>query len=317
MRMRAIQKHNKGTMEGDTIEKKGISKGLAQALIVLQCVVYGFGDPISKIAFDVVPVYAMMTVRYSIAFAVCFLLFHKRIINTVRTVPLKAWLVPGICIGMSYLLNNVALAMTEATSVAFLRSMAVIITPALAFLMFGRRYRWQQLLAQILVLPGIYLLCVKGGLSGFGVGEVIALIAAALTAATLVLSGKYLEQVDPVSLTALQGGCSAMLALISCIMFEGRIDVSAADGKVWAIILYLAIACTFLGYLMQNLALTGISERSVSLIQSLCPVMTAIFSLVLLGERLSPAGIIGAAIIILCAMTEAWNWKTSSDDQSE
>ena len=275
-------------MEERKEERKGISKGLAQALIVLQSVIYGFGDPISKIAFDVVPVYAMMTVRYSIAFAVCFLLFHKRIIKTVKTVPLKAWLIPGVCIGMSYLLNNVALSMTEATSVAFIRSMSVIITPALAFLMFGKKYRWQQLLAQILVLPGIYLLCVKGGLSGFGAGEIVTLAAATLTAATLVLSGKYLEQVDPISLTALMG-----------------------------IILYLAILCTFLGYLMQNLALTGISERSVSLIQSLCPVMTAIFSFILLGERLSAAGVIGAAIIILCSLSEAWNWKSSSNDQEE
>ena len=299
-------------------EKKGISKGLAQALVLLQCVVYGFGDPISKIAFDVVPVYAMMTVRYSIAFVVCFLLFHKRIIKTVKTVPLRVWLIPGLCIGMNYLLNNVALSMTEATSVAFLRSMSVIFTPALAFLIFRKRYTWQQLLAQILVLPGIYLLCVKGGLSGFGAGEVIALTAAMLAATTLVLSGKYLEQVDPLSLTVLMGGCSALLAFIGCVIFEGaRIDMSAADGKVWAIILYLAIMCTFLGYLMQNLALTGISERSVSLIQSLCPVMTAIFSLIILGERLSTAGIIGAAIIIMCSLSEAWNWKTSSDDQSE
>ena len=305
-------------MEERKEERNGISKGLAQALIVLQSVIYGFGDPISKIAFDVVPVYAMMTVRYSIAFAVCFLLFHKRIIKTVKTVPLKAWLIPGVCIGMSYLLNNVALSMTEATSVAFIRSMSVIITPALAFLMFGKKYRWQQLLAQILVLPGIYLLCVKGGLSGFGAGEIVTLAAATLTAATLVLSGKYLEQVDPISLTALMGGCSAVLALIGCVIFEGaRIDMSGADAKVWGIILYLAILCTFLGYLMQNLALTGISERSVSLIQSLCPVMTAIFSFILLGERLSAAGIIGAAIIILCSLSEAWNWKSSSNDQEE
>ena len=306
-------------MEERKEERKGISKGLAQALIVLQSVIYGFGDPISKIAFDVVPVYAMMTVRYSIAFAVCFLLFHKRIIKTVKTVPLKAWLIPGVCIGMNYLLNNVALSMTEATSVAFLRSMSVIFTPALAFLMLGKKYRWQQLLAQILVLPGVYLLCVKGGLSGFGAGEVIALAAALLAATTLVLSGKYLEEeVDPISLTALQGGCSAVLAFIGCVIFEGaRIDMSVADAKVWGIILYLAITCTFLGYLMQNLALTGISERSVSLIQSLCPVMTAIFSLILLGERLSTAGIIGAAIIILCSLSEAWNWKSSSNDQEE
>ena len=171
-------------------KQKGISKRAAEGLIVLQCIVYGFGDPISKIAFEAVPVYSMMTVRYTIAFAVCFLLFHKRIINTVKTVPLRAWLIPGICIGLSYLLNNVALSMTDATSVAFLRSMSVIITPALAFFAFKKKYRWQQLLAQILVLPGIYLLCVRGGLSGFGAGEVVALTASCLTAGALVFTGR-------------------------------------------------------------------------------------------------------------------------------
>ena len=298
-------------------KQKGISKRAAEGLIVLQCIVYGFGDPISKIAFEAVPVYSMMTVRYTIACAVCFLLFHKRIINTVKTVPLRAWLIPGICVGLSYLLNNVALSMTDATSVAFLRSMSVIITPALAFFAFKKKYRWQQLLAQILVLPGIYLLCVRGGLSGFGAGEVVALTASCLTAGALVFTGRYIDQVEPLSMTALMGGCSAVLALAGCFLVEGRIDVSGADTKVWAIIIYLAIACTFLGYLMQNIALTKISERSVSLIQSLCPVMTAVFSLFILGERLTAAGITGAAIIILCAITETWSWKRSSEDQDE
>ena len=276
------------------------TKGLAEGLIVLQSVIYGFGDPISKIAFDAVPVYSMMSVRYSIAFFVCLLLFHRRIAETLRRVPLRKWLIPGMCMGLSYLLNNVALAMTEATSVAFLRSMSVIITPVFAFLMFGRRYSLKQIALQILVLPGIYLLCVRGGLSGFGRGEVVALLAAALMAGALVFSHRYLDEVDPVSMTALQGGCSALLALGGCAFVEKGVDMSGADAKVWAIILYLAIACTLLGYLMQNLALTKISERAVSLLQSLCPVMTALFSFILLGEKLSAAGVAGAAIILAC-----------------
>lgn len=276
----------------------------AQLLVVLQSVIYGFGDPISKIAFDAVPVYSVMTVRYSIAFAVCLLLFGKRIVRTVKTAPLKAWLIPGLCIGLSYVLNNVALSMTDATSVAFLRSMSVIITPALAFMMTGEKYSARQIAAQILVLPGIYLLCVKGGLSGFGLGELIALAAAALMAGALVFSRRYLDSVDPVSMTALQAGCSALLALAGCFIIEGGVDTSQADGKIWAIILYLAIACTFVGYLLQNMALTSISERAVALIQCLCPVMTAVFSLILLGEKLSLAGIAGAAIIIICSVVE-------------
>ena len=271
-----------------------------EMLIILQSIVYGFGDPISKIAFEVTPVYSMMTVRYSIAFLVCLVLFHRRIIRTLKTVPVRAWLIPGMCIGLTYLLNNVALALTDATSVAFLRSLSVVITPVFAFLIYRRHYSRLHILLQILVLPGLYLLCVKGGLSGFGAGEIVTLAAAAFAAGALVFTKGYIETVDPVSLTALQAGCSAFLALCGSLVFEGGIHLERTTPTAWLIILYLAIACTFLGYLMQNLALTRISERSVALLQTLCPVMTAFFAYFLLGERLSPAGIAGALIIIFC-----------------
>lgn len=277
----------------------------AGMLIVLQSLVYGFGDPISKIAFEIVPVYSMMTVRYTIAFLFCLAVFGKKIAQTVRSVPVKSWLIPGFCIGMSYVFNNIALDMTEATSVAFLRSLAVVITPALAFIAFRKHYRWQHIAAQILVLPGMYLLCVRGGLSGFGAGEILALLAAALVAATLVFTGKFINQVDPVSMTALQAGCSAVIAFTGSLLVEGGVHAGSATPKAWLIILYLAILCTFLGYLLQNLALTKISDREVSLIQSLNPVMTAVFSFILLGEKLSAAGIAGAVIIIVCICISA------------
>ena len=70
-------------------------------LIILQSLFYGFGDPISKVAYEVTPVYTLLVIRYSIAFIVLAVLFGPRIISTVRTVPLRAWLVPGICIGMA------------------------------------------------------------------------------------------------------------------------------------------------------------------------------------------------------------------------
>ena len=293
-----MEKGNDRTGRGLTVFEAGM-------LIVLQSLVYGFGDPISKIAFEIVPVYSMMTVRYSIAFLFCAAIFGKRIVNTVKSVPLKSWLIPGICIGMSYVFNNIALDMTEATSVAFLRSLAVVMTPALAFIAYRKRYRWQHIVAQILVLPGMYLLCVRGGLSGFGAGEILALLAAALVAATLVFTGRFLDQVDPVSMTALQAGCSAVIAFAGSLLVEGGVHAGSATPKAWLIILYLAILCTFLGYLLQNLALTRISDREVALLQSLCPVMTALFSFILLGEKLSAAGIAGAVIIIACISISA------------
>ena len=269
-------------------------------LIILQSLFYGFGDPISKIAYEVTPVYTLLTLRYSIAFLVLAVLFGKRIIKTVRSVPLKTWLVPGLCIGMSYLIGNVALALTAATSIAFIRSLSVVITPALAFLFYRARIRWQHILLQLLAVLGLYLLCARGGLSGFGLGEALGLCDAVLRAAALVFSMRSLDSVDPISLTALQAGCSAVLAIAACLIFEGGIHTETVTPLAWATILYLAITCTLLGYLLQNLALTRISDRAVAILQSTAPVMTAAFSFILLGERLSPAGIAGSVIILIC-----------------
>jgi drug/metabolite transporter (DMT)-like permease len=284
------------------MKTEGIRDRWPEALIVLQSVIYGFGDPISKIAFEVTPVYTMMSVRYSIAFVLALIVFRKRVAETLRSVPVRAWLLPGLCMGLSYVLNNVALALTEATSVAFLRSLSVVLTPLFAFVIYKRRYRLAILLIQIMVLPGMYLLCVRGGLSGFGAGEIVSLLAAALMAGALVTSRRYLEEVDPAAMTTLMAGCSAALALAGSFLTEGGIHLETTTPKAWAIILYLAIACTLFGYLMQNLALTRISERSVALLQSLCPVMTAIFAFLLLGERLNAAGLAGASIIIICVV---------------
>ena len=286
----------------ETKKKGTLNSSWPALLIILQSLFYCFGDPISKVAYEVTPVYTLLTLRYSIAFIVLFIFFGKRIIKTVRTVPLRTWLIPGLCIGLAYLVGNVALSLSAATSIAFIRSLSVVLTPALAFIFYRARFRWQHIALQILAVLGLYLLCVQGGLSGFGLGEALELCDAILRAAALVFSMRSLDSVDPVSLTALQAGCSSVLAIIACFVFEGGIHTETVTPQAWAIILYLAITCTLLGYLLQNFALTRISDRSVALLQSTAPVMTAIFAFFILGEKLSPAGIAGSAIILICVI---------------
>ena len=271
-------------------------------LIILQSLFYGFGDPISKVAYEVTPVYTLLVIRYSIAFIVLAVLFGPRIISTVRTVPLRAWLVPGICIGMAYLVGNVALSLSAATSIAFIRSLSVVLTPALAFIFYRARFRWEHIVLQALAVLGLYLLCARGGLSGFGPGEALELLDAVLRAAALVFSMRSLDSIDPVRRTALQAGCASILAGGACLLFEGVIHEQTVTPLAWAIILYLAITCTLLGYLLQNIAMTRISDRAVALLQSTAPVMTAVFAYILLGEKLSAEGIIGSVIILICVI---------------
>ena len=281
---------------------KTTSVGGCALLILLQSVLYGFGDPISKAAYETMSVYSLMTVRYTIALAALLLIFGRRIVSGVRAVPVRLWLVPSLCIAGGYVLNNIALNLTTATSATFLRSMAIILTPILAFLIHRTRYRWVHIPLQLLVGVGLYLFC--GGFSGFGFGEIVGLGSAVLLAGSLVASGTAMQKMDALALTAVQAAVSMMMALVCAFLFEGGLTLRGASPTNWATIFYLALACTLLGYLLQNKALEGISSRTVALLQCTAPVLTAVFSFFLLGERLTTAGLIGAAIILLCVVAE-------------
>ena len=280
------------------------SKWFPCFLILLQSLLYGFGDPISKFAFDVMPVYSLLVLRYSMALVVLLLLFGKRIWKGLKQCSVKDWILPTLCMAGAYVVNNIALDLTAATSVAFLRSLATVMTPLLALVVYRRTYRWQHIPIQCLVVVGLYLLCGMGGLSGFGLGEVLSLLSALLLAGSLVFGEHALERVDPITLSTLQVAASVLMAAICAPIFNGGLHLELTTPTIWAIITYMAIGCTLAGYLLQNAALTTLSSRTAALLQCACPVLTAVFSRFVLDERLSVAGIIGAVIILICVVAE-------------
>ena len=272
--------------------------------ILLQSILYGFGDPISKAAYETVPLYSLLSARYLIAFLFLALLFHKRIWQGLKACSVKDWLLPSLCIAGGYIATNVAIVLTTATATAFLRSLSTVMTPLLALVIFRRKFSPKHLPILLLVVVGLYLLCGRGGLTGFGLGEVFGLLSALLLAGSLVFGEKALNSVDPVTLTTVQAGMSALLTLVFTFLFEGGVHLGTAGVTEWAIIVYLAILCTVAGYFLQNAALGHISARTVALLQCTGPVMTALFSRLILGETLSPAGMLGAAILLACVAAE-------------
>lgn len=272
--------------------------------VLIQSTLYGIGDPVSKVAFEAVPVYSLLSVRYLMALAVIMVFAGRRVIKeTVKAKPAD-WLLPSLCMGGAYIANNIALELTAATSVAFIRSLSTVMTPLLVLLIFRRKYGLRHIPLQIAVVGGLYLLCGHGGLSGFGPGEVFSLVSALLMAGSLVFGEDSLKRLDPVTVTALQTAASAVMAMICALVFDGGWDMSGADAEVWAITVYLAVGCTLAGYLLQNAALVRAPSQMVALLQCSCPVMTAVFAWFILGESLSLLGMAGAAIIIVCVAAE-------------
>ena len=123
--------------------------------IFLQSVLYGFGDPISKAAYEVLPVYSLLTARYAIALVFLGLLFGRRIVGGLKGASWRDWLLPSLCMGGAYVTNNIGLELTAATSVAFLRSLSTVMTPLLALAFYRKPFGKKHIPIQLLVIVGL------------------------------------------------------------------------------------------------------------------------------------------------------------------
>ena len=282
--------------------KGGMAIVIAAGLIMLQNASYGFGNPISKVAYETLPVFSLLVARYGIALIPLLIFFGRRTLKQLRVVSPKVWLGPSICITLCYLFGNIALGITAATTASFLSGIAVIFAPILALVLHRTKYPLRNLPILALLIIGLYLLCALGGVATFGIGEAVSLLASVSMAGSLVLGSKALDEIDPIALTTTQIGISFIAAIVCALFVEHGVHLSAATPKVWAIIIYLAWACSVLGFALQNTALKYAPATFVAVAQTLCPVFTAAFSFPVLGEALSPAGMLGAAIILGCVI---------------
>lgn len=279
-------------------------KTTACMLVVLQCVIYGLGDPLAKYAYRHIGVYSMLSIRYAIALVFMLLLFGKRVWNNLRGCSVKVWITPCLCVAGAYLFNNMALSFTAATVAAFLRSTSVIMTPVLLFLLYGKRITPQHWGIMVVAVIGLYLLCGQNGIPSFGLGEILGIATALCSAGALISSCEVLKRVDSITLTTLETAASMVFAMTFALVFHKDSAVGSLPASVWAIILYLAIISTLGGYMLQNIALKSISARTISTLKCFSPVMTACFSFLILGERLTARGVFGSVMILLCVIVQ-------------
>lgn len=282
------------------------SKYLFYLFILGQSVVYGFGNPLTKVAYESITPLWMLAARFSLAFVLMMVIFGNRVITALKGHKIRLWLPSAVCCGGAYISCNIALNLTSATNVGFIMSLPVIFAPILAKLFLHGRYEFKRLPVQLAAIVGLFLLCCNGGLFSFGLGEALALFEAFCLAGFLVFGEKAMEEMDVMALTSLQVGLTAIVSVAAAVFFD---DVSVL-GQVtltgWAIVAYLAITCTIIAYILQNVALRHLSSSTVSMLQCSQPILTAVASYILLGETLSGLGLAGAVIIVLCLVADSW-----------
>lgn len=274
--------------------------------ILLQSLLYGVGNPVTKVAYQSITPLWLLAGRFFVTSIVYAALFHRRIRAQLAGVGAGLWLPPALCCAGAYISCNLALDLAPATTVGFLISLPVLFTPILTAVVSRRPYELRRLPVQLALTVGLFLLCCGESGFSFGAGEALGLFDAFCLAGALVFGERALRRIDAAVLSSLQAMTTFVISAVGALLFDELSVLPHVRGDAWCVVLYLALGCTVLAYLLQNHAVAHLSAGMVSMLQCTQPILTAVISFLLLGETIAPTGFLGGGMILLALLFDGW-----------
>lgn len=108
--------------------------------VVVQTVIFGLGNVVTKFAYESVTPLWCMVLRFGLALAAFALVFGSLMVRELRGAKLADWAPAAACLAISYIACNLALDVTTATNVGFLVALPVVSAPFIAQVVRHVRY---------------------------------------------------------------------------------------------------------------------------------------------------------------------------------
>jgi drug/metabolite transporter (DMT)-like permease len=193
----------------------------------------------------------------------------------------------------------------EEASAGFVGLFAALIPLATAvyahFMLTNERLNRGKVIGLAIGFAGVAALLISGD-SGLGaegrplIAAVLALVSVAAIGYSGAYAKRYAGRYDPLEITGLQFSLSAVILIPAMLWFEGLPNSLTAPG--WALVLYMAVASTFLPFYLYYRLIESAPVTTVSLVGYLVPLVSLIAGVVFLGERIESGIIVGGALIL-------------------
>ena len=208
--------------------------------------------------------------------------------------------------------ENWGIARTSASQAAILMAAVPIFVVILNLFTLREHNSGRQWAGVALSFVGIVGLVLLGGGSGGGsmTGNLLVLVASVAAAAYTLLARHMLVKRSALFVTTFQNLFGALfmlpLALIEALLFGVRRPAWTSVGAL----VYLALICSVLGYLLLNYALGYVEASKASVFLNLIPVVGVAGAYLVLGERFTPGQAVAAAVVVFGV------WLTNSGRQT-
>ncbi len=205
----------------------------------------------------------------------------------------------GIAFFLGAAFQQVGIVTASVTNAGFLTALYVVLVPFLA-------WAWHRRAPGRLVWPAVALsfagtwLLGGGSLGGLSTGDILIAASAVFWAAHVIIVGVSGRLARPVAFTALQFVVVGLLGLAATLAFEtpSLAAIAAAAPQI----AYVGLLSSALTFTLLAVAMRHTPPSEAAVLVSLETLFAAIAGALLLGERLTPIGWIGAALIFVATL---------------
>ena len=215
----------------------------------------------------------------------------------------------GALIGINWILLFEAYNYTTVATATLCYYMEPVIVILLSPLFFKERLTGKKLICTAAALAGMALVsgifgpggggerAGAAGLQGDNLRGILYGLGAAVLYASVVILNKRLRGVDPYRKTILQLG-SAAVCLLPWLLLTGQLSGVEADARSLLLLLVVGIVHTGIAYALYFGSTDGLRAQTIALFSYIDPVSALIFSVLLLHEPMTIAGMAGAVLIL-------------------
>ena len=265
-------------------------------LIIAATIIWGSSFVIVKDVTNSMPPAWILVVRFTAAaiiMAVAFLKYRELYFERSHV---GFGLLFGLAMFLAYYTQTIGITDTTPGKNAFLTGTYCVIVPFLAWALVRRRPNHYNIVAAVLCIVGIGFISLDDSLT-MRFGDAMTLVCAVFYALHIILVSQFAQGRNIYVLTMWQFVGVAICSLIVGGLFEPMPDWAMLPVDCWISLAYLAVACTTVALLFQNIGQAHLPPASAALLLSLEAVFGVVFSVALGAETLTLRIVFGFALV--------------------
>ena len=265
-------------------------------LIVIATIIWGSSFVIVKDVTSMLSPAWILAIRFAAAAIIMAVALLKHRTLYLERSHIGYGLLFGLAMFLAYYTQTIGITDTTPGKNAFLTGTYCVIVPFLAWVLLHRRPNHYNIVAAVLCIVGIGLISLDGSLS-IRFGDAMTLVCAVFYALHIILVSQFSQGRNIYVLTMWQFVGVAACSFVVGGLFEPTPDWATLPADCWISLAYLAVFCTTLALLFQNIGQAHLPPASAALLLSLESVFGVAFSVALGAESLTLRIVAGFAFV--------------------